>query len=67
MSYRCPNCGSSARSRFTEYDEHCIRAMFHQCNNLYCGISFRTRTEVDKIISPPVDGAGMLKAGLDQG
>lgn len=51
--YRCPNCGASARTRNSEYldTKVCIQRAYHQCNNLYCGIAFRTIAEVDAIIT----------------
>ncbi|KAB0559721.1 ogr/Delta-like zinc finger family protein [Pantoea stewartii] len=55
MTYRCPKCGCSARDRYSDIGENCVRTAFHQCNNLYCGISFRTRTEIDAIISQEND------------
>lgn len=51
--YRCPNCGASARTRNSEYldTKACIQRAYHQCNNLYCGITFRTMAYIDAIIT----------------
>ena len=46
-------CGASALTRNSEYLDKkvCIQRAYHQCNNLYCGITLRTLTEVDAIIT----------------
>ncbi|EKS6645791.1 hypothetical protein DEO48_08260 [Enterobacter sp. CGMCC 5087] len=49
--FRCPKCKASTRTRSSESLSDTTQRAYHQCNNLFCGITFVTMAEVTHIIS----------------
>ncbi|MGJ3445087.1 ogr/Delta-like zinc finger family protein [Enterobacter sp. PTB] len=44
--FKCPECRTASKTRTSEYLSNAVQRSYHQCQNLQCGLTFCTLTEV---------------------
>lgn len=67
LRINCPHCGSKARIRTSKQLSTLVRRSYCQCENLHCGHTFVTHTEVVGSLSPPAkENKGICLPQVDQ-
>ncbi|WP_140918798.1 ogr/Delta-like zinc finger family protein [Limnobaculum xujianqingii] len=63
MAIRCPRCRAIAKTRTSTELSQMTRRSYHQCQNMLCGCSFTSLTEIDGFLNEtkPVPGASVPK------
>jgi len=51
----CPFCKKAAHTRTSRYLSENIKIRYHQCTNIACSATFRTRESIDEVIHSPAE------------
>lgn len=67
MTMKCPECGTAAHTRSSNYLSTVTKATYYQCRNIYCSCTFTTLESLDKIICRmPKNGENQPKESSSQ-
>ena len=63
MAIKCPRCRAIAKTRTSVEMSKMTRRSYHQCQNMLCGCSFTSMTEIEGFLNEtkPVPGAYVPK------
>ncbi|ELE1782568.1 ogr/Delta-like zinc finger family protein [Salmonella enterica] len=53
MAMRCPQCHATAKTRTSVELSDLVRKSYHQCQNLKCGLTFISMTEIYCTLNRP--------------
>ena len=53
MAMKCPECGTTAHTRTSEYQTGTLKKTWYQCRNIECSCTFTTLESLDAIIMKP--------------
>lgn len=62
MAMKCPECGTTAHTRTSEYQTGTLKKTWYQCRNIDCSCTFTTLESLDSIIVKPQKVAEMPEA-----
>lgn len=60
----CPECGQKAVITKTARTHKLLNYQYCSCSDPECGLTFRIKSEFDKVLSPSAKGLGRLNACL---
>lgn len=58
MAMKCPECGTTAHTRTSEYQTGTLKKTWYQCRNIDCSCTFTTLESLDSIIMKPQKAGG---------
>ncbi|OCG79382.1 ogr/Delta-like zinc finger family protein [Gilliamella sp. Occ4-3] len=60
----CPECGQKARITKTARTHKLLNYQYCSCSDPECGLTFRIKSEFDRVLSPSAKGLDRLNAYL---